>query len=85
MRPLRNERLEIRGFDLAGVNDVAGREFPEAGGGPDFAQALGDRDPAKPVVLLAHQPVQATRGGEVQGGPAALRAHPRRADGAVQL
>jgi predicted MPP superfamily phosphohydrolase len=51
MRPLQNERLEIRGLDLAGVND--------AGGAPDYAKALKDRDPAKAVVLLAHQPVQA--------------------------
>ena len=51
MRPLQNERLEIRGFDLAGVND--------AGGAPDYAKALKDRDPAKAIVLLAHQPVQA--------------------------
>ena len=51
MRPLQNERLEIRGLDLAGVND--------AGGAPDYAKALKDRDPAKAIVLLAHQPVQA--------------------------
>jgi predicted MPP superfamily phosphohydrolase len=60
MRPLRNERIGIRGFDLAGVNDLAGRDFPEAGGGPDFTATLGDRDPSVPVVLLAHQPIQAT-------------------------
>lgn len=60
IRPLQNERLEIRGLDLAGVNDVTGSQFPAAGGGPDFAKTLADRDPAKPVVLLAHQPVQAT-------------------------
>ncbi len=59
LRPLQNERLEIRhgggALDLAGVNDVTGRYY---GDGPDFARALGDRDPAKAVVLLAHQPVQ---------------------------
>ncbi|HET8640568.1 MAG TPA: metallophosphoesterase [Pseudonocardiaceae bacterium] len=59
MRPLRNERLEIvhRGgaLDLAGVNDVEGRRH---GDGPDFARALHGRDPSRPVVLLAHQPVQ---------------------------
>ncbi len=59
MRPLRNERVTIRGLDVAGVNDIAGSDFPEAGGGPDFRAALGDRDPSAPVVLLAHQPVQA--------------------------
>jgi predicted MPP superfamily phosphohydrolase len=60
VRPLRNERLEIatRGgvFDLAGVNDPGGAEFDDA---PDFERALGDRDSARPVVLMAHQPVVA--------------------------
>nr|WP_179955317.1 metallophosphoesterase [Streptomyces lunaelactis] len=54
LRPLRNERVEIAGFDLAGVNDVAGES---EGDGPDFAKALGDRDRARASVLLAHQPV----------------------------
>lgn len=54
LRPLRNERVEIAGFDLAGVNDLAGES---EGDGPDFAKALGDRDPARASVLLAHQPV----------------------------
>ncbi len=49
MRPLRNERVEIRGLDLAGVDDY--------GADPDYAAALSGRDPGKPVVLLAHQPV----------------------------
>jgi hypothetical protein len=53
MRPLRNERLELDGIDLAGVDDLAGGET----GGPDFEAALADRDPSRPVVLLAHQPV----------------------------
>lgn len=56
MRPLRNERVEIAGLDLAGVNDLGGAEHGDA---PDFARALGDRDPARPVVLMAHQPVAA--------------------------
>jgi hypothetical protein len=60
VRPLRNERLEIRTrggvFDLAGVNDLGGAEFDDA---PDFERALGDRDAARPVVLMAHQPVMA--------------------------
>ena len=56
VRPLRNQRLELGGLDLAGVNDLGGEEF---GDGPDFALALGDRDPARPVVLMAHQPVVA--------------------------
>jgi uncharacterized protein len=57
MRPLRNERVALpEGIDLAGVNDVNGRDY---GDGPDFDAALGGRDPAKAVVLLSHQPVQA--------------------------
>jgi predicted MPP superfamily phosphohydrolase len=56
VRPLRNERLEIGGLDLAGVNDIGGVEF---GDGPDLRRALGDRDASRPVVLMAHQPVVA--------------------------
>ncbi|WP_284042902.1 metallophosphoesterase [Actinoplanes sp. M2I2] len=56
VRPLRNERLELGGLDLAGVNDLNGG----AEGDPaDFAKALGDRDPSRPVVLMAHQPLAA--------------------------
>jgi predicted MPP superfamily phosphohydrolase len=56
MKPLRNQRVELPGgLDLAGVNDVTGEGFDD---GPDFAKALGDRDPNKAVVLLAHQPIQ---------------------------
>ncbi|MET9833156.1 metallophosphoesterase [Streptomyces sp. NPDC006385] len=55
MRPLENARTELPHFDLAGVNDVAGES---EGHGPDFAEALGDRDTARACVLLAHQPVQ---------------------------
>ncbi|MEV4428311.1 metallophosphoesterase [Streptomyces sp. NPDC049602] len=55
LRPLRNARVEIpAGFDLAGVDDVAGESEGE---GPDFARALGDRDRARAAVLLAHQPI----------------------------
>jgi hypothetical protein len=53
--PLENVRRELPDFDLAGVNDLAGED---QGQGPDFAKALGDRDTSRPVVLLAHQPVQ---------------------------
>lgn len=57
---LANERREIlaRGgaLDVAGVNDLAGETQGPAG--PDFEAALGGRDPSRPVVLLAHQPVQ---------------------------
>ncbi|MEU8705165.1 metallophosphoesterase [Streptomyces sp. NPDC048565] len=54
LRPLENARVEVAGFDLAGVNDVAGES---EGQGPDFARALGDRDRSRASVLLAHQPV----------------------------
>jgi predicted MPP superfamily phosphohydrolase len=78
---LANERVELPGFDLAGVNDLAGRG---AGEGPDFARALGDRDRSRASVLLAHQPVVVddavhwgvdlqlsghTHGGQVWPGP----------------
>ena len=56
VRPLRNERLELGALDLAGVNDIGGEQY---GDGPDFAKALGDRDPDRPVILLAHQPIVA--------------------------
>jgi predicted MPP superfamily phosphohydrolase len=57
IRVLRNERVELPGgLDLAGVNDVAGDMFDD---GPDIEAALRGRDPARPVVLLAHQPIQA--------------------------
>ncbi|MEV4197352.1 metallophosphoesterase [Micromonospora globbae] len=62
LRVLQNKRVEIaaRGgvLDLAGVNDVSGQGTGLAAG-PDYAAALGDRDPSRPVVLLAHQPVAA--------------------------
>jgi uncharacterized protein len=56
VKPLRNERLELDGLDLAGVNDIGGADF---GDGPDLRRALGDRDTSRPVVLMAHQPVVA--------------------------
>ncbi|UQA38184.1 metallophosphoesterase [Streptomyces cavourensis] len=52
--PLENARVETGGFDLAGVNDIAGET---EGQGPDFGRALGDRDRSRAAVLLAHQPV----------------------------
>jgi predicted MPP superfamily phosphohydrolase len=56
VRVLRNERVAIRdAFDLAGVDDhSAGRML--AGHGQDVARAVAGRDPARAVVLLAHQP-----------------------------
>ncbi len=59
MRVLRNERVTIGAngatFDLAGVDDRHARFF---GGdhGEDVPRALAGRDPARPVVLLAHDP-----------------------------
>jgi uncharacterized protein len=59
MRVLRNERIAIGDgdavFDLAGVDDRNARFF---GGdhGEDVPRALAGRDPARPVVLLAHDP-----------------------------
>ncbi|MFC0507171.1 metallophosphoesterase [Micromonospora costi] len=62
LRVLQNQRVEIaaRGgvLDLAGVNDLSGNGTGIAAG-PDYRAALGDRDPSRPVVLLAHQPVAA--------------------------
>ena len=55
LRPLENARTELAGFDLAGVNDIAGED---EGQGPDFVKALGGRDRSRASVLLAHQPVQ---------------------------
>ncbi|WP_280236617.1 metallophosphoesterase [Nocardia cyriacigeorgica] len=54
MRVLMNSRVELEGFDLAGVDDVEGEA---EGRGPDVAAALAGRDPARAVVLMAHQPV----------------------------
>jgi hypothetical protein len=59
LRVLRNQRVEIahRGgaIDLAGVNDLEGTRYDDP---PDYAAALDDRDPSRPVLLMAHQPVQ---------------------------
>jgi predicted MPP superfamily phosphohydrolase len=58
LRVLRNERVEIThgggAIDLAGVNDVTGAQYADA---PDYEATLGGRDPSRPVVLMAHQPV----------------------------
>ncbi len=56
LRVLRNERVELDGLDLAGVNDATGDQH---GDPPDYDRALRGRDRSRPVVLLAHQPVQA--------------------------
>jgi len=53
LKLLANARVELPGFDLAGVNDLRGEGYDD---GPDFALALGDRDRTRAAVLLAHQP-----------------------------
>ncbi|MBN1172059.1 MAG: metallophosphoesterase [Micromonosporaceae bacterium] len=53
LRPLRNDLVHLNGIDLAGVNDA------HSAAGPDYDKALAGRDPNVPVVLLAHQPIQA--------------------------
>jgi hypothetical protein len=59
IRPLRNERVEIRAngvaFDLAGVDDHRGYLFGP-GHGEDVARAFAGRDPQRAIVLLAHDP-----------------------------
>jgi len=61
LRVLRNQRVAIgQGtdtFDLAGVPDHGATRFPEDGPAEDIAAALAGRDPARAVVLLAHQPI----------------------------
>jgi predicted MPP superfamily phosphohydrolase len=42
-------------FDLVGVDDHRGGVFGQ-GGGEDLGRALAGRDPARPAVLLAHDP-----------------------------
>lgn len=54
VHPLENARTELPWFDLAGVNDISGESHHH---GPDYAKALGGRDPGRAVVLMAHQPV----------------------------
>jgi predicted MPP superfamily phosphohydrolase len=60
IRTLRNQRVVVAperggGFDLAGIDD---HNAAGAGHGPDLPAALAGRDPARPLVLLAHQPRQ---------------------------
>lgn len=61
LRFLRNERVRIRdAFELAGVDDVTSTAMA-TGHGEDIARALAGRDPALPVVLLAHHPSSIAR------------------------
>ena len=56
---LRNERVSIGEgpdcLDLAGVDDWSAQRFG-GGHGHDLPKALAGRDPARPLILLAHQP-----------------------------
>jgi len=60
IRVLRNEHVVVEpekggGWELAGIEDWNGRSI-EPDGGPDLARALAGHDPARPVILLSHQP-----------------------------
>lgn len=57
LRVLRNERVVLPHFDLAGIDDDVGPNWL-AHHGPDLKKALDGRNPDKPVVLLAHRPTQ---------------------------
>lgn len=63
LRYLRNQRVTIgdgrASFDLAGVDDHGARRY--TGHGEDLARATADREPDRPLVLLAHQPRQVHR------------------------
>lgn len=68
IRCLRNERVVIgdgdASFDLAGIDDHNAKGFP--GHGPDLPRAVAGRDPARELVLMAHQP-RAIRRAEAAG------------------
>jgi predicted MPP superfamily phosphohydrolase len=59
IRVLRNERVTLdragSAIDLAGIDDLHGGDFGR-GHGADLPRALANRDPQRPVILLAHQP-----------------------------
>ena len=66
VRVLRNERVAVARrdaplgaptLDLAGIDDRTAARSGEPGHGANLDRALDGRDPARPVVLLAHQPV----------------------------
>ncbi len=61
IRALRNEHVEVGknggAIHVAGVDDWTAHQFGN-GHGADVARAMHGRDAEKPVVLLAHQPVQ---------------------------
>jgi hypothetical protein len=55
VKPLRNARVALDHFDLAGVDDAMATG---EGHGADYERALGGRTADRPLVLLAHQPKQ---------------------------
>jgi len=55
VRPLQNERVRLSAFELVGVPDWTANDFP-ATEPADMERAVSGRDPALPLVLLAHQP-----------------------------
>jgi predicted MPP superfamily phosphohydrolase len=61
IRALRNEHVELakdgETLHLAGVDDWTAHQFG-AHHGADLTRALENRDTSKPVVLMAHQPIQ---------------------------
>ena len=71
IRVLRNERVAIGHgndtFDLAGIDDLGGVKFGN-GHGPDLQKALLGRDPARELVLLAHQPKMIYEAAEARVG-----------------
>ncbi len=73
IRVLRNERVAVGPIDLAGVDDWSAHSFGK-GHGADIPRALAGRDPARPVVLLAHQP-QAIVEAETHGVDLQLSGH----------
>jgi predicted MPP superfamily phosphohydrolase len=58
IRVLRNERVTVgegaAAIDIAGIDDHSAARL--GGDRSDVGQALAGRDPARPVILLAHQP-----------------------------
>lgn len=64
IRVLCNERVTIgegdAQFDLVGINDEHAT-YASYGGPPDLDRAMHGRDPAREVVLLAHQPKAVSR------------------------
>lgn len=65
LRVLRNERVALSSFDLAGIDDDVGPSWL-ADHGPDLKKALAGRNADRPVVLLAHRPTQLPNAAEYE-------------------